>query len=210
MFKKVLLAAALALPLMASASPEAPVKDQDYTVLSTPVQTQSPKKIEVLSFFGYFCPHCYTYEKVIEPWAKKLPADVSFRLVPVAWNSKYTHFSTTFYALEAMNKLHPYHEKMFDAVIKQGKEFTDINQIADYLASEGLDKAAFLKAAASFSVKMKTDRAFRTWQAYGIDGTPANAVNGKYITAPHMVGTREGALKVMEKLIDQERKAAKH
>ena len=56
---------------------------------------------------------------------------------------------------------------------------------------------------------MKTDRAMKTWLAYGIDGTPANAVNGKFITAPHMVGTREGAIKVIEKLIEQERKNRK-
>jgi thiol:disulfide interchange protein DsbA len=96
---------------------------------------------------------------------------------------------------------------LFDAIVKQGKEFRNIGDIADFLASEGLKKDDFLKAANSFSVKMKTDRAARTWKAYGIDGTPANAVNGKYITAPHMAGTREGALEVIEKLIDQERKA---
>lgn len=41
--------------------------------------------------------------------------------------------------------------------------------------------------------------------AYDIDGTPCNAVNGKYITAPHMVGTREGAIQVMDFLINKER-----
>ena len=50
---------------------------------------------------------------------------------------------------------------------------------------------------------------FKTWQAYEIDGTPANAVNGKYITAPHMVGTREGAIQVMNYLIEKERAAKK-
>lgn len=207
MFRRALLAVALAAPLFANASPEAPVRGQDYTVLETPVQTQNPKKIEVLAFFAYFCPHCYSYDKVLEPWIKKQPADVEVRFIPVAWNEKYTHFSQAYYALEALSKLGQYHHVLFDAIVKQGKEFRNIGEIADFLASEGLSKDDFLKAANSFSVKMKTDRAARTWKAYGIDGTPANAVNGKYITAPHMAGTREGALEVMEKLIDQERKA---
>ncbi len=94
-------------------------------------------------------------------------------------------------------------------VIKQRKDFPTIESIADFLATQGLDRDDFMKAANSFSTKMKNDRAFKTWQAYNIDGTPANAVNGKYVTAPHMVGTREGAIQVMEFLIDKERKAKK-
>lgn len=66
-----------------------------------------------------------------------------------------------------------------------------------------MNKEEFLKNANSFSTKVKNDRAFKTWQAYEIDGTPANAVNGKYITAPHMVGTREGAIQVMNYLIEK-------
>ncbi len=209
LFRRALVIAAMLCPLASYASAENPVAGTDYTTLTTPVQTQNPKKIEVLSFFAYTCPHCYTYEKTLDAWVPTLPKDVDFRRVPVAWNSKYTHFATTYYALEALNKLDPYHDMFFNAVIKEGKEFPDLNSIADYLASQGLNKEEFLKSAKSFATKMKTDRASRTWQAYGIDGTPANAVNGKYITAPHMVGTREGAVEVMNKLIEQERNAQK-
>lgn len=206
MLRRLLLSSLCLLPTLSFASADSPQIGKDYTVLSTPVQTQNPKKIEVLSFFAYTCPHCYTYDRVVEPWAEKLPEDVVFTRVPVAWSSKYFQYSKAYYALEAMHKLNPYHDILFNAVIKEKKEFPTIESIADYLAAQGLNKEEFLKAANSFSVRMKNDRAFRTWQAYEIDGTPANAVNGKYITAPHMAGTREGAIRVMEKLIDQERK----
>lgn len=209
MFRRIFLAACLAIPALSFASAEHPEEGTDYTVLKTPVQTQNPKKIEVISFFAYTCPHCYTYEKTLEPWAEKLPEDVEFVRVPVAWSDKYFQYSKAYYALEAMNKLHPYHETLFEAVIKQRKDFPTIESIADFLATQGLDRDDFMKAANSFSTKMKNDRAFKTWQAYNIDGTPANAVNGKYVTAPHMVGTREGAIQVMEFLIDKERKAKK-
>lgn len=207
MYRRTLLATGLLLPITGFASAEKPVAGEDYIVLTTPVQTQNPKKIEVLSFFAYTCPHCYSYEKVLEPWAAKLPADVEYKRIPVAWSDKYFHFSKAYYALEAMKKLDPYHEMLFDAVIKQQKNFANIEQIADFLASQGLNKADFLKAASSFSTNVKNERAFKTWQLYNIDGTPANAVNGKYVTAPHMVGTREGAVEVMNKLIEAERKA---
>ena len=209
MLRRILLSACLLLPVVGYASAENPVAGQDYTVLKTPVQTQEPKKIEVLTFFAYTCPHCYTYEKDVPPWSEKLPDDVVFRQIPVAWTPKSFHFTKTYYALEAMHKLHPYHEMLFNAVIKERKEFPDLNSIADFFAQNGLNKEEFLKNANSFSTKVKNDRAFKTWQAYEIDGTPANAVNGKYITAPHMVGTREGAIQVMNYLIEKERAAKK-
>ena len=41
-------------------------------------------KIEVVEFFCYGCPHCNAFEPTLDAWAKKLPADVVFRRVPVA------------------------------------------------------------------------------------------------------------------------------
>ncbi len=207
MLRRSILAAAIAafMPLTVFASADKPVAGTDYVALKTPVQTSNPKKIEVLTFFAYTCPHCYTYEKSVEPWAAQLPNDVVFKRIPVAWSDKTKHFTQTYYALEALNKLDPYHDMMFNAVIKEGREMPDLNSVADYLASNGLNKEEFLKAANSFSTRMNTEKARKTWMAYDIDGTPCNAVNGKYISAPHMVGTREGAIQVMDFLINKER-----
>lgn len=49
MLRRILLSACLLLPVVGYASAENPVAGQDYTVLKTPVQTQEPKKIEVLT-----------------------------------------------------------------------------------------------------------------------------------------------------------------
>jgi len=43
------------------------------------------------------------------------------------------------------------------------------------------------------------------WRAYKIDGTPAMAVDGKWVTAPSMVGSREGSLTVLDSLIQRAR-----
>lgn len=78
MLRRSILAAAIAafMPLTVFASADKPVAGTDYVALKTPVQTSNPKKIEVLTFFAYTCPHCYTYEKSVEPWAAQLPNDV--------------------------------------------------------------------------------------------------------------------------------------
>ena len=111
MLRRILLSACLLLPVVGYASAENPVAGQDYTVLKTPVQTQEPKKIEVLTFFAYTCPHCYTYEKDVLPWSEKLPDDVVFRQIPVAWTPKSFHFTKTYYALDAVCALLPRRSK---------------------------------------------------------------------------------------------------
>lgn len=98
---------------------------------------------------------------------------------------------------------------LFNAVIKERKEFPDLNIIADFFAQNGLNKEEFLKNANSFSTKVKNDRAFKTWQAYEIDGTPANAVNGKYITARTWSALEKVQIQVMNYLIEKERAAKK-
>jgi thiol:disulfide interchange protein DsbA len=42
----------------AGASVTAPQQGVEYTVLPRPQPTESGKKVEVIEFFGYFCPHC--------------------------------------------------------------------------------------------------------------------------------------------------------
>jgi thiol:disulfide interchange protein DsbA len=81
--------------------------------------------------------------------------------------------------------------------------------LADFMAANGIDKKQWNDAFNSFGVNSKANRASQVWRAYKIDGTPANAVAGKYVTAPSMVGTREGATQVMDYLIAQERAARK-
>ena len=43
--------------MTAFASPANPQKNVDYQVLKVPQPTNTGNKIEVIEFFGYFCPH---------------------------------------------------------------------------------------------------------------------------------------------------------
>ncbi len=49
-----------------------------YVELANPVPVSVPGKIEVVELFWYGCPHCYSFEPTINPWAEKLPSDVNF------------------------------------------------------------------------------------------------------------------------------------
>ena len=107
-------ASTLATPLLAQAQAK-PLAETDYVRLSQPLSVEKGK-VEVVEFFWYGCPHCFNFEPALDAWQKKLPADVAFRRVPVAFRESYTIHQRLFYAIEAMGKVEELHRKVFQAI----------------------------------------------------------------------------------------------
>lgn len=205
--RRLVLASALmpALPA-AIAQPKAPVAGKDYREVSPPQPVDTGNKIEVLEFFWYGCPHCASFDPELTAWRKKLPADVEYRRVPVAFSPAQTNHTKIYYALESLKRTDEMQAKVFAAIHSSGKRLLDPNEIADFMAANGIDRKAWLDAFNSFTVATQASRAAKTWAAYKLDGTPAVAIDGKFMTAPSMAGSRPGALLVMDYLVDLARK----
>ena len=93
------------------------VAGKDYVAIDPPITTESPGKIEVIEFFSYGCPHCFSLNPSLERWADKLPADVSFQRVPVSFNQPYYQTLARFYyALEALGELKRLDNAVFSAI----------------------------------------------------------------------------------------------
>lgn len=199
--------ATAATPLLAHAQPaaRAPQELKDYTALKTPVPVESGAKIEVLEFFQYSCPHCATFEPYLAAWKKKLPSDVDYRRIPIAWDNSTMPHVRIYYTLEALGKLPELHEKVFAAIQKNRQPMLNPDAIADFMAANGIDRKQWLDTYNSFSVAARANRAGQVWRAYKVDGTPMMAVDGRFMTAPSMVGTREGTLVVLDYLVQRSR-----
>src|ERR1039457_564874 len=83
--------------LAANASPANPVSGTDYRALETPQQTDAGKKIEVTEFFGYFCPHCNSFEPALADWVKKQGDNIVFKRVPIAFSDAMAPQQRLFY-----------------------------------------------------------------------------------------------------------------
>lgn len=211
-FSKQLAGAGLGLAVAGRAGAQAsPVEGTHYVKLSTPAPVTLPtpdKKIEVVEFFSYACPHCSALEPLIEPWAKKLPADVAFRQVPVGFSAVYQVLQKTYYALEELGQLPNVHRKVFAAIHQQNKRLGTESDITAFVAANGVDAAKFTEAYRGFGVNTKVNRAKQLSEAYKIDGVPAIGVQGRYYTAASLAGTHERALAVAEFLIQKSRQKA--
>ncbi len=195
---------------MTAQAADAPLEaGKQYVVLDNPVPVSQPGKIEVVEMFWYGCPHCYAFEPTINPWIEKLPADVHFVRVPAMFGGPWDLHGQLFITLDMMGVEHKVHAAVFDAIQKQGKRLTDPEQMADFVATQGVDKDKFLETFNSFAVKGKVKQYKDLAVAYGVQGVPTMIVNGKYRFDLGTAGGPEETLKVADALIAKERAANK-
>jgi thiol:disulfide interchange protein DsbA len=204
--RRTLLAALVLSPLPALAQPRRPEAGVDYSELRPAQPTVSAGKIEVLEFFWYGCPHCYTIEPLIEKWVARLPADVNFRRVPAVFNETWARDAGVFYAFEALGVLERMHRPYFDAIHRDRLNTRDTSARDAWLRKNGVDAKRFEDAYKSFGVQSKVRRAQQLSIAYRIDGTPALAVQGRYTISAEQARTQPNMLAIADYLIGVARK----
>ena len=196
------LAAFLALPGLALAQGKFA-----YTELKPVQPTESAAgKVEVLEFFWYGCPHCYSLEPSIEAWTKKLPADVQFRRVPAVFNERWGHDAAIYYTFEAMNLVQKLHRPFFDAIHRDALRTDNQQALAEWLKKQGVDDKRFFDTMKSMGVDTRVRRAMHLTLAYRIDGTPAMAVQGRYTVSAQQGRSQQGMVDTVDYLVAQARK----
>ena len=196
----------LTLSGLASAQGQKIEEGFDYRILPIAQPVETKGKVEVIEFFWYGCPHCYDFEPELSAWVKRQPKDVVFRRVPVAFRDDFMPHSQLFYALEALGKGDAFNEKVMYAMHKENKRLLNENEIADWVASQGIDRNTFLATYRSFAVISKARAAKQLAEAYRIDGVPTIVMQGKYVTSPSIAGTKAKAIGVMDFLVEKIRK----
>jgi len=167
----------------AGASPTMPQNTVEYRVLSRPQPTESGKKIEVIEFFGYFCPHCNALDPVLAEWVKKQGDNIVFKRVHVNFHNLIPQ-QKLYFTMEAMGKLDDYHVKAFNAYHVERNRLASDADVMDFVSKSGLDKQKFTEVYNSFTIQSKLNRASQMMESYGVDSVPMLAVDGRYVTSP--------------------------
>jgi thiol:disulfide interchange protein DsbA len=150
---------------------------------------ESGKKIEVIEFFSYGCPHCADLEPVMQPWIKALPADVQFRRVPVLFQERWIGLAKVYYTLDALGEDARLSPEVFVAIHQNGLNLSNEKTFFDWAASKGLDPKKVADMYASFAIAGKINRAKQQAQIYNIQSVPTVIVDGKFVTASDKVGS---------------------
>lgn len=192
--------AAAVLSLSAVAAPDAAFEGHDYARVKSPQPVTTGKKIEVLEFFWYRCPHCFQLEPSLSTWLKKLSKDAQVRRVPAVFRGDWMPAAKLYYTLEQMGQLR-LHGKVFDAYNIDKINLDDPVQLGDWIAKQGVDRKKFEAIYTSFSTQSKATQGGQLATAYGITGVPAFIIDGKYSTAQSMTQTEQRLFEVLDQLI---------
>jgi protein dithiol oxidoreductase (disulfide-forming) len=174
-----------------------------YEAISPAQPTTNPAKIEVIEFFWYGCPHCYSFEPSLAAWLKKKPENVDFVRIPAVFSEQWGKHAKAYFTAEALGVVDKIHADMFEGV-QAKKELETEDQLAKFFVAHGVKEAEFRETYNSFMVDSKMRQAPALAAKYGITGVPAIIVNGKYRTNGTLAGSQEKMIDVVETLIKKE------
>ncbi|MFZ4701886.1 MAG: thiol:disulfide interchange protein DsbA/DsbL [Candidatus Methylumidiphilus sp.] len=197
--------------VMAAEAPKAApaAADLAYDAVVPPHPTNDPSKIEVLEFFWYGCPHCYHFEPYLKDWLKTLPSNVVFVRQPAIFNAHWAAHAKAYFTAESLGVLGKVHDDFYDAIQNKHETLESEADLAKFFAQHGVKEEDFHKAYKSFAVDAKMRQAEVMAPSYGIDGTPALVINGKYRIGAAKAKSFDKMIETANALIKQE-SAAKH
>jgi protein dithiol oxidoreductase (disulfide-forming) len=180
----------------------------NYTRLVPAQPTSAPAgQVEVIEFFWYACPHCYSIDPLVEAWRKTKPSYISFSREHVMWSPGHRALARMFYTLQSMGKSDELHADIFKEIhvnlnplIDLGNDDAKSEEIQTaFVVKHGIPAAAFKSTYHSFAVETAMQRADQLWNRYHIAGVPTFVVNGKYVAD---IGTAKGEERLLTLVTD--------
>lgn len=179
----------------------------DYALINPAAPTLDPKRIEVLEFFWYGCPHCFNLEGDLAAWKKTLAKDVYFRRLPASAPAHWVPLAKAYFAAEALGVSDKLHSDMFNAIHLSGMNLNEREVLLKFVEQYGVNRKQFAAAYDSPAVQTKVQQARDLGQKAGVDSVPTLIINGRFRTSPYMAGNSHDKLfKIVDELIGLARK----
>lgn len=178
-----------------------------YEMVSPAQPVQNSDKVEVIEFFWYGCPHCYSLEPSMVAWLKSKPANVEFIRQPAVFSDLWGKHAKAFFTAEALGVSEKTHADFFDAIQNKKQKLTSEDELVRFFAAHGVKEEDFKSAYNSFGVDAKMRQAETMAARYGVTGVPALIINGKYRVTATTAKSQDNMLSVTNQLIQQEAKA---
>jgi thiol:disulfide interchange protein DsbA len=163
---------AAALPFIPGAA-QALTAAPEYLPVQTPLKTLDPKRIEVMEFFWYGCPHCFALEPDLNAWLKTLPKNAYLRRVPAVFpqTPHWIPLARAYYAAEMLGLSEKLHYDIFNGIHLSGQNLNDKETLLNFVQKLGVNRKQFAHALESpRSAGAEAERRCRDPRRAGICG----------------------------------------
>ncbi|MGB2147229.1 thioredoxin domain-containing protein [Vibrio toranzoniae] len=144
---------------------------------------EASKKPLVTEFFSFYCPHCNSFEPIIQQLKQQLPADAKLQKNHVSFMGgnmgiPMSKAYATMIALKVEDKMVPV---MFNRIHNMNKPPRDEAELRQIFLDEGIDAKKFDAAYNGFAVDSMVRRFDKAFKDSGLSGVPAVVVNNRYL-----------------------------
>lgn len=158
------------------------VEGQDYTVLAKPIPQQQADKVEVLEFFGYFCPFCHKLDPILRAHEKTFAKDTYLRTEHVVWDDKMMNLARLNAAVNASGLRDVANPTIYNAMVEDAAHpvnYADEGTLKQWIGTQSFG-AKLLAAYNDPAAKTAADNMKALTNTYQIGSTPTLIVGGKY------------------------------
>ncbi|MEZ9182686.1 thiol:disulfide interchange protein DsbA/DsbL [Vibrio splendidus] len=144
---------------------------------------EASKKPMVTEFFSFYCPHCNSFEPIIQQLKQQLPKDAKLQKNHVSFMGgnmglPVSKAYATMIALKVEDKMVPV---MFNRIHTMNKPPRDEAELRQIFLDEGVDAKKFDAAYNGFAVDSMVRRFDKAFKDSGLSGVPAVVVNNRYL-----------------------------
>ena len=144
---------------------------------------EASKKPMVTEFFSFYCPHCNSFEPIIQQLKQQLPKDAKLQKNHVSFMGgnmglPMSKAYATMIALKVEDKMVPV---MFNRIHTMNKPPRDEEELRQIFLNEGVDAKKFDAAYNGFAVDSMVRRFDKAFKDSGLSGVPAVVVNNRYL-----------------------------
>ncbi|WP_394252437.1 thiol:disulfide interchange protein DsbA/DsbL [Vibrio profundi] len=149
------------------------------------------KKPIVTEFFSFYCPHCNSFEPIIQQLKKQLPEGVKLQKNHVSFmggnmGKSMSKAYATSIALKVEDKMT---SVLFNRIHNMNKAPKNDEELRQIFLDEGVDAKKFDAAFNGFAVDSMVRRFDKQFKDSGLSGVPAVLVNNRYLVQAQGINT---------------------
>ena len=182
----------------------------EYELLLPSHTTSTPKKVEIIEFFWYGCPHCFRLDPYLQKWIpEQIDKPVEFIHIPAIFSPRWEFHAKAFYTAKALQISEQTHVPLFNEIHLNRNNLDNPKKLAQFFARFGISERKFKRAFNSPYVDGRVKRAKKLTEQYKINGVPSLIINGKYVTSASQAGSNSAIIDILDHLVEKEIKTLK-
>lgn len=138
---------------------------------------------KVREVFSFWCPHCFSFEPIVDQLKKSLTSDISFIKAHVNFMGSASleaqdAATLGMLAAKAMKQDHIFNAALFSAIHRERKSINGMDDVVAIFSAAGGDATKLKQLSASFGIKGQVRK--NNQLTRGVSSVPAFIINDKY------------------------------